>query len=230
MRVVAIITARGGSKRIPRKNIRDFMGRPMIDYAIRAALGSRIFEEVMVSTDSEEIAAISEASGAEVPFMRSESASNDLATTADAICEVLENYRKLGKSFDGFCCIYPCVPLLSADILSDAFDRFASLSCDSLVPVVKYSHPIQRAFELGKDGFIKYREPEFRNSRTQDLPPAYHDAGMFYFSKVMPFLETKSLVSEKTIPYEMEEERVQDIDTPDDWAMAELKYKMIYNA
>lgn len=230
MKTVAIITARGGSKRIPRKNIREFMGRPMIAYAIDASLRADIFDTVMVSTDDAEIADISRGLGAEVPFMRSEKTANDFATTADVLCEVLGNYKELGKKFDNLCCIYPCVPFLDAEILAKAFKKFSSAGCDSLMPVARYSYPIQRALQIGADGFAEYREPAFRNARSQDLTPTYHDAGMFYFSKTEAFLETKSLVAKKTVLYEMDERRVQDIDTLEDWKMAETKYKTIYNA
>lgn len=228
MTSVAIITARGGSKRIPRKNIKEFMGKPMLAYAIGAALDSKIFDEVMVSTDDEEIAAIAKKYGATVPFMRSDATSNDFATTADVLKEVIKEYNKLGKIFDSFCCIYPCVPFLNAEILKNANENFNKSGADSLMPVVKYSFPIQRAVKINSKGFLEYREPQFAMSRSQDLEAMYHDVGMFYFAKTKAFLEYKTLVTPKTVLFEMDESVIQDIDTPEDWKMAELKYRVKY--
>ena len=220
MKNIAIITARGGSKRIPRKNIKEFMGKPMIAYAIEAALESKIFDEVMVSTDDEEIATIAKKCGAKVPFMRSDATSNDFATTADVLNEVIDEYKKRGKIFDNICCIYPCVPFLMGDILKDAFNKFISSETDRQIPVVRFSFPIQRAFRVNDKGFLEYREPENALKRSQDLEPMYHDVGMFYFYK-QDKLNSKNISS-----YEMKEENIQDIDTPEDWQMAELKYRV----
>lgn len=227
MKTVAIITARGGSKRIPRKNIREFMGRPMIAYAIDASLRADIFDTVMVSTDDAEIADISRGLGAEVPFMRSEKTANDFATTADVLCEVLDNYKKLGKRFDNLCCIYPCVPFLKSDDLKTAARKFAESKADSLLPIVRFSFPIQRALMVNKNDFLEYREPKFVMSRSQDLDPMFHDVGMFYFSKIESFLRDKRLVGEKAAYIELDESVVQDIDNDSDWKMAEMKYKLL---
>lgn len=220
---IAIITARGGSKRIPRKNIKEFMGKPMLAYAIDAAKQSGMFEEIMVSTDDPEIAEIAQKYGAKVPFMRSEKTSNDYATTYDVLKEVTSEYKKLGHEFDNICCIYPCVPFLTGEILHTAFDEFIKSGADRLTPVVKYSFPIQRAFKVNKEGFLEYREPENASKRSQDLEPMYHDVGMFYFYKY------NKLDSQKIAMYEMDESSIQDIDTEDDWKMAELKYKVLHN-
>jgi len=220
--MIGIITARGGSKRIPRKNIKPFMGKPMLAYAIEAALQSGICEEVMVSTDDPEIADIAQKYGAKVPFMRSEKTANDYATTTDVLNEVLEEYSKRGKAFDTLCCIYPCVPFLTGDILKSAYDKFQSSGADRLVPVVRYSFPIQRAFKINEQGYLQYREPENAPKRSQDLEPMYHDVGMFYFYKA------DKLNAAQMLPYEMEEENVQDIDTETDWKLAELKYKVMW--
>ena len=222
MKKLAIITARGGSKRIPKKNIKDFMGKPMLAYAIEAALSSEIFDEVMVSTDDAEIAEIARKYGAMVPFMRSEATANDFATTADVLNEVLTEYKKRNKFFEEFCCIYPCVPFLTGKILKGAYNKFKEVDSDILMPVVKFSFPIQRAVKLNKQGFLEYREPKYTTTRSQDLEPMYHDVGMFYFYK------TNKMTSSKIAMYEMDESFVQDIDTLDDWKMAELKYKVIY--
>ena len=223
MSIVAIITARGGSKRIPKKNIKEFMGKPMIAYAIEAAINSNIFDEIMVSTDSVEIADIAKQYGAKVPFMRSENTSNDFATTADVLTEVKKEYKKLGKEFEETCCIYPCVPFLTGEILKEAYDTFKKSGKTALTPVVKYSFPIQRAFKINTYGCLEYREPENASKRSQDLETTYHDVGMFYFSSSISGLEIGC------IPYIMDENIVQDIDTIDDWEMAEMKYKVLHN-
>ena len=222
MSSVAIITARGGSKRIPRKNVKPFMGKPMIAYSIAAALEAKLFDEVMVSTDDAEIAEIAKAHGAAVPFLRSAATANDFATTADVLNEVIVEYAKLGVVFDEFCCIYPCVPFLTGELLRQAHEVFAAGVADSLMPVVKYSFPIQRALRRSAEGFLEYREPENKLRRSQDLEPMYHDVGMFYFHKTSSFG-----MDGRVAMFEMPEERIQDIDTMDDWKMAELKYKVL---
>ena len=227
MSIVAIITARGGSKRIPRKNIKEFMGKPMLAYAIEAALNSDVFNEVMVSTDDKEIAEIALKYGASVPFMRSAETASDFATTSDVLKEVLDGYKNNGRKFDEFCCIYPCVPFLTGNILESAYKKFKQTNAKSLMPVVKFSFPIQRAVHLNKEGFLEFREPEHTFSRTQDLEPMYHDVGMFYFMKTNDFLDCSSLITNETIMFEMEESIIQDSDTLEDWKMAEIKYNFL---
>ena len=224
MGMLAVITARGGSKRIPRKNVRQFMGRPMIAYAIAAAKGSGLFDEVMVSTDDAEIAEIAKAHGAAVPFLRSAATANDLATTNDVLKEVLGEYAKRGRTFDAFCCIYPCVPFLTGDLLKEAGETFAASGAKGLVPVVRYSYPIQRALVRDAAGLISFREPENAAKRSQDLEPTYHDAGMFYFSTTAAFADRNGIPTDRLAMFELSEERVQDIDTEADWQMAEMKY------
>ncbi len=219
---IAIITARGGSKRIPRKNIKEFCGKPIIAYSIEAALESGVFDEVMVSTDSEEIAAIAKQYGASVPFLRSEATSNDFATTKDVLLEVLSEYKKLGKSFDVMTCIYPTAPFVTAEKLRTAVEKLTDSDGDMVMPVVAYSFPPQRAM-LIKDGFLNYQYPEHINSRSQDLEPIYHDCGQFYVYKTKTFAE-KSLAESKIIPLPTPEEEAQDIDNLSDWALAEIKY------
>ena len=226
MSSVAIITARGGSKRIPRKNIKDFLGKPIIAYSIEAAISSGVFDTVMVSTDDEEIAEISRKFGAEIPFLRSEKTSNDFATTADVISEVLDSYKKTGKEFDWFACIYPTAPFITAEKLKGAFSEFEKNSADSLIPVVKFGYPPQRGF-ICREGFIQYQYPEYASARSQDLDPVYHDCGQFYFSRSESFDRTHSLVTDKTVPYIISETEVQDIDTETDWVIAEEKYRRL---
>lgn len=223
MSIIAVITARGGSKRIPRKNIKEFMGKPMLAYAIEATVNSKVFDEVMVSTDDVEIAEIAKQFGAKVPFMRSEKTANDFATTANVLDEVISEYKKRGKTFDELCCIYPCVPFLTADVINNAYEKFKTSDADRLIPVVKYSFPIQRAFKLNEQGMLEYREPENAPKRSQDLEPMYHDVGMFYFYK------TEKMNSDKIAMLEMDETMVQDIDNESDWRMAETKYRIMHN-
>lgn len=223
MKAIAIITARGGSKRIPKKNIKDFLGKPIIAYSIKAALDSKMFDEVMVSTDSKEIAEIAIQYGACVPFYRSKETSNDFATTADVIEEVIANYKRMGKEFDTFMCIYPTAPFLSPDIIIQAYSLFNG-SC--VLPVVKYSFPPQRAFVIHK-GYVKYKYPEFCKFRSQDLEPIYHDCGQFYLCSIPLFLEKHTVVLPNAVPLIMDDKYVQDIDTFEDWEIAENKYKLL---
>lgn len=227
MKVIAVITARGGSKRISHKNIRNFNGKPIIAYSIDAALNSECFDEVMVSTDNNEIAEIAIQYGAKIPFMRSEKNSSDYATTSDVITEVLENYVEQGKSFDAFGCIYPTAPFLTAEKLQCAMDKFKNNNMDSLIPVVKFSYPPQRGFYI-RNGYLRYTSPEHEKVRSQDLEVMYHDSGQFYICKTESFYKYKSLVMPCTYPMIIPENEVQDIDTEQDWKMAELKYKINY--
>ena len=223
---IAIITARGGSKRIPKKNIKDFMGKPMLAYAIDAAKQSNLFDEIMVSTDSPEIADIAKKYGANVPFMRSDATANDFATTADVLLEVINEYKKLGKIFDIMCCIYPCVPFLSAETLINAFKKMEGH--DAIMPVCKYPVPIEWAMKLENDILIPYNR-EAQNMRSQDIEPKYFDAGMFYFYETSGIYETQSIAPRNTIGYIIDDKECQDIDTPEDWSMAEMKYRLLHN-
>lgn len=223
MSIIAVITARGGSKRIPRKNIKEFMGKPMLAYAVEAAINSDVFDEVMVSTDDAEIAEVAKKYGANVPFMRSEKTSNDYATTADVLNEVVSEYKNRGKVFDELCCIYPCVPFLTADVLKKAYEKFITSNADRLTPVVKYSFPIQRAFKVNEKGLLEYRELENATKRSQDLEAMYHDVGMFYFYKI------DKIDSDEIAMLEMDETMIQDIDNESDWQMAEMKYRVMHN-
>lgn len=222
-KAIAIITARGGSKRIPRKNIKAFNGKPIIAYSIEAAIGSGIFDEVMVSTDDEEIAAVAKQSGAKVPFMRSNKTSDDYATTADVLKEVLQTYHQAGEEFEYACCIYPTAPFVTAEKLSAAFHQLTTTGADAVLPITRFSFPIWRSFKM-EDGRVSYNWPEFAPKRSQDLPPAFHDCGQFYFFKTSVFLQTGKLVSENTIGLEVPETEVQDIDNEEDWKIAEIKF------
>jgi N-acylneuraminate cytidylyltransferase len=219
---IAIITARGGSKRIPRKNIKNFCGKPIICYSIEAALLAGVFDIVMVSTDDDEIAAIARECGAKVPFMRSPEAADDFATTDDVLKEVLETYRVKGQTFDRFCCIYPTCPLLTAGRIKSAMLMLDD--CDGVMPVIPYSYPPQRAVII-KDGFIRRMYPEYAKSRSQDLESVYHDCGQFYACRTEAFMADGILNLSGLKPMILSEMEVQDIDTETDWELAELKFK-----
>lgn len=220
---VAIITARGGSKRIPRKNIKEFCGKPIIEYSIEAALQSGMFEEIMVSTDDEEIAKIARAAGARVPFMRSGANAGDYAGTDDVLMEVLLAYRGQGREFDTFCCIYPTAPFVTAQKLRTAMGMLKE--ADSVMPVVAFSFPPQRCMVLNEAGELRMKWPEHARTRSQDLEPYYHDCGQFYCCKTAPFMEYKTTDLPHMVPMIMSELEVQDIDNQDDWEIAELKYR-----
>lgn len=227
MGTIAIITARGGSKRIPKKNIREFCGKPVIAYSIQAALESEIFDEVMVSTDSREIAGIAKQYGASVPFLRSEETSNDFAASADVIAEVLKRYEERGSTFDYFACLYPTAPFITAQKLKEAMGMLKESGADALVSVVKYSFPPQRAFVL-RDGLVRYQYPQYEKVRSQDLEPVYHDCGQFYLCTSSGLFCNHSFIQPETIPFMIPEEEVQDIDTLSDWAVAEAKYAALH--
>ncbi|MCI9046369.1 MAG: pseudaminic acid cytidylyltransferase [Hungatella sp.] len=228
MKAIAIITARGGSKRIPKKNLRDFCGKPIIAYSIEAAIESEMFEEVMVSTDSVEIASIAEEYGAKVPFLRSAETSDDFATTSDVIKEVLSRYEQFSQKFDLFCCIYPTAPFVTAGKLKNAIAKINSSDATALIPVVQFSFPPQRAMIIENEK-IRYMYPEFERIRSQDLQPIYHDCGQFYICKVDAFKESGSIITKKTIAFIMPEEEVQDIDNISDWILAEEKYRLFFD-
>jgi N-acylneuraminate cytidylyltransferase len=180
----------------------------------------------MVSTDDREIADLARSLGAEVPFMRSADNSDDHATTADALGEVLWHYSNGGHLYDQACCIYPTAPFVTADRLREAYERLTERGADSVIPIVRYGFPIQRAFELQND-LVFYVSPEHAQDRSQDLMPTYHDAGQFYFFAVDRFLDTGKLVTSCTVGIEIDELEVQDIDTEQDWQLAELKYRLM---
>ncbi len=225
IKAIAIITARGGSKRIPRKNIRDFCGKPILAYSIRAAIESGLFHTVMVSTDDEEIAGIAQEYGADVPFMRSSENSGDLATTEDVLLEVLDRYEALGQAFDIVCNLYPTAPFITVRRLKEAYDLLLSEACNAVFPVVQFSFPPQRGLFL-ENGYTVPMDPGDYMKRSQDLKPVYHDSGQFYFFKAENFRKTGSTV-DGAKPLVIDEMEVQDIDTLTDWKLAEMKYRMM---
>ena len=223
MKSIAIITARGGSKRIPKKNIKEFCGKPIIAYSIEAAINSGLFDEVMVSTDSEEIAAIARQYGAKVPFFRSEATSNDFASTRDVLVEVLDKYAEMGQTFDIMACIYPTAPFVTAQKLKSAVETLANSDADGVMPVVAYSFPPQRAMVV-RDGCLEFQYPEYKSARSQDLEPIYHDCGQFYVYRADVYMGKKAGTG-KTLPIETPETEAQDIDNLSDWMIAEIKYE-----
>ena len=227
MKNIDIITARGGSKRIPRKNIKNFLGKPIICYSIEAAINSGLFDEVMVSTDDEEIADIAKRAGASVPFMRSEATANDFATTDDVLFEVLREYEKRGMSFDYMACLYPTAPFITADKLKNAMETLNKSDASGLMPVVPFSFPPQRGM-IERDGRLQYQFPENAMKRSQDLEPIYHDCGQFYIYDVKKYLAKEAKVDDDYIPFVMKETEIQDIDNETDWALAEMKYRLLF--
>ena len=206
-RKLAIITARGGSKRIPRKNIKEFCGRPILCYSIEAARQAHIFDTIMVSTDDKEIARIAKDAG-------------------DVIMEVLHAYRQIGQEFDSFCCIYPTAPFLSGKRLKSAMELLGE--ADSVMPVVPFTYPPQRGLLINESGFMERQYPQYATARSQDLPKIYHDSGQFYACRTDAFLSAGTTDVKRLVPLILTELEVQDIDTLQDWEMAELKYQLLH--
>lgn len=225
---IAIITARGGSKRIPRKNIKPFLGKPIIAYAIDVALRSKLFDEVMVSTEDPEIAEIAKTYGASVPFMRSEKTADDFAGTSDVLLEVINEYAKRGIYPKFGCCIYPTAVFVSEELLKKGFDLLLEKNFDVVFPVAKFSFSIYRALKMVND-MVSPVWKEYYDMRSQDLEPAYHDTGQFYWFRVESFIKNKTLIPEKTGAIVVSEAYFHDIDTEEDWKIAEMKYRIINN-
>lgn len=223
---VCIITARGGSKRIPRKNIKEFCGKPIVAYSIDAALESGLFDEVMVSTDDEEIADVARAYGANVPFMRSEATSDDYATTSDVLMEVLSEYEVRGRTFGMLCCVYPTAPFVTADELRGAAAILEDSASPSVIAVTEFDFPPQRAFLLTREGSLEWERSEYATTRSQDLPRTVHDCGRFYLARTGPYRATGGFVMPGCRGYRIDPSLVQDIDTLDDWRIAEMKYRI----
>ena len=226
MKNLCIIPARGGSKRIPRKNIKSFLGKPIIAYSIEAALKSNLFNEVMVSTDDKEIADLALNYGANIPFFRSSKNSDDFATTVDVILEVINEYKTLDKFFDNICCVYPTAPFTTEYKLRDAYNKLEKENLDTVFPIMPFGYPIQRSLKIENDKVVFF-SPEYEKSRSQDLEQAYHDAGQFYFLKEKEFLLNKTIFSANAGGIIISEMEAQDIDNESDWKLAELKYELI---
>ena len=221
---VAIIPARAGSKRIPGKNTRLFLGKPIIAYSIEAAISSGLFNEVMVSTDSEEIANLAINLGASAPFLRSRKNSDDYATLANVVFEVLNRLADSGRKFDFSCCILPSSPFVKASNIIKAQHLLENENLDSVFPVVRFSSSIFRSFRRHGNKIQMYW-PEYRDIRTQDLEPAFYDAGQFYCLRTEAFLKNRTIFTENSGYIELEDRDTQDIDTLEDWGIAEFKYR-----
>ena len=227
MKNLCIIPARGGSKRIPRKNIKPFLGKPIIAYSIEAALDSGIFDEVMVSTDDEVFAGIARKFGASVPFLRSKVTANDYATTVDVLLEVVEQYKLRGKIFESICCLYSTAPFVTSDRLKEAHSKLSD-KIDACFTMVEYSYPIQRSLRINEEGQVEMKYPKYLKSRTQDLEKVYHDAGQVYFVKTDALLNEKTVWCKRTAPLDLSELEVQDLDTLTDWKLAQMKYELVH--
>ena len=218
---IAIIPARGGSKRIIHKNIKDFCGRPIIDFAISAALKSELFDHVIVSTDSNKVAEIASKCGADVPFIRPSNLADDYTTTHSVIIHAVEECNKLGFKFENICCIYPSVPFIKIDDLNKSLAYMNKKNANYCFPVTEYPSNIFRALKLNNDGSMESMNPEFESTRTQDLDIAYHDAGQFYWGKKEAWLTIPD-IHNGGLGYLIPNWRVVDIDTIDDWNKAEI--------
>ena len=227
MKRIAIIPARGGSKRIPRKNIKLFFGKPVLSYAIELANKSKLFDVVVVSTDDQEIANIARHFGAEVPFMRSFKNSTDTATTFDVLKEVLEWYKQKDEEYDIGCCIYPVSPLIKLKSLKRSLTKLVSGNYDSVIPIARFSHPIQRAMLVNHKGEIAINNFEDFKKNTQDLDVFYHDTGQFYWFDIKKCLKKNKLLDNNSISYILNNDEYQDVDNLEDWYNLELKFKKL---
>lgn len=222
---LAIIPARGGSKRIPRKNIKPFCGKPMIVWSIEAALRSACFDQVIVSTDDAEIAEIARQHGADVPFMRPAELADDHAGTIPVIRHAIEWSNRQGLNVEQACCLYATAPFVMAEDLCRGLDVLQGNECDYAFSVTSYAFPIQRAIRINDDGRVEMFSPEHFNTRSQDLEEAFHDAGQFYWGRAEAWLQDRPIFNPGALPVLLPRHRVQDIDTPEDWIRAEWLFK-----
>ncbi|MGQ0429828.1 MAG: pseudaminic acid cytidylyltransferase [Gammaproteobacteria bacterium] len=228
MNAIAIIPARGGSRRIPRKNLRGFHGQPILGYSIRTAHDCGLFAEIMVSTENDEIAEIARGFGATIPFRRSPATAGDFATTLDVLREVIAGYRAQGRQFETLCCLYPTAVLTDPETLKAGYTLLShSRDAACVVPVVRYGHPVQRALAI-RGGRLAPLQPEFTSTRSQDLEPTYHDAGQWYWMRTRTLDDPDfAILGPATVPLVLDAMQVQDIDDEQDWAMAEAKYTLL---
>ena len=224
MSSIAVIPARGGSKRIPRKNVKLLNGKPAIAYSIELALSIGRFSRVIVSTDDPQIAAISVEYGAEVPFVRSPNLSDDFTITVDVVADAIKQIQGLGDKFNYVCCIYPVTPLLMANRVEQALELLESGNWDYVFPAIEFSSPIERGFKKSSSGLIEFGFPEFANTRTQDIDKTFHDAGQFYFGRVEAWLGKKPVLNGNSTFIQLHKNEVLDIDNIEDWKLAELLY------
>jgi N-acylneuraminate cytidylyltransferase len=221
---IAIIPARGGSKRIPRKNIKHFHGQPMISYSIKAAIDSKCFDSIIVSTDDKEIALIANEYGAKTPFIRPTDISDDFSTTSDVMAHAVKYLLDNDVQIDNVCCIYATAPFINSEAIQTGFSELVSSEADYVFSATTFPFPIQRAIKLNEELSVEMFEPQHMYTRSQDLEEAYHDAGQFYWGKVDSFLLNKPIFTENSKAIILPRSRVQDIDTPEDWDLAEALY------
>lgn len=221
---IAVIPARGGSKRIPRKNIRDFCGKPMMAWSIEAALQSGCIDKVLVSTDDPEIASVAIAHGAEVPFMRPAALADDYAGTTAVVQHAVQSLLELGVAVDEVCCLYATAPFVMGDDLARGLQRLQDTGATYAFSVTTYSFPIQRALKLTATGRIDMFDHRYAETRSQDLEEAYHDCGQFYWGTRDAWVTAQAIYAEHSVPVMMPRHRVQDIDTPEDWERAVLMF------
>lgn len=224
---LCVIPARGGSKRIPRKNIKAFCGKPMIGYSIEAALQSNCFDQVVVSTDDKEVAEMAKSFGASVPFMRPEELANDYAGTIPVIKHAIEWFEEQGEPPSEVCCLYATAPFVQAGVIQRAHEQLQKTQAEYCFTVTSFAFPIQRAIKLTEESRVEMFYPEHFSTRSQDLEEAYHDAGQFYWGKATAFKQQKPLFSGDASPYILPRHLVQDIDTVEDWKRAELMYQVL---
>jgi pseudaminic acid cytidylyltransferase len=224
MKKVAIIPARGGSRRIPEKNIKIFAGQPIIAYSIKAAKDSNLFDRIILSTDSEKIAEIGESYGAEVPFIRPSELSDEFTGTAEVLIHAINWLNERDKFYPYFCCIYPTAPFLEKEYLVKGFDILCKTNASTAFSVTSFPYPIFRALKIDTNNRIKMFWPEHKHSRSNDLPDAYHDAGQFYWFDTKKFLQEQTIISSDSMPVFLPRYLVHDIDTPEDWQTAEIFY------
>ncbi|KPZ63257.1 CMP-N,N'-diacetyllegionaminic acid synthase [Pseudoalteromonas sp. P1-16-1b] len=224
---IAVIPARGGSKRIPRKNIKEFHGKPMIAYSIETALNSGCFDKVIVSTDDAEIAEVAIKYGAEVPFMRPSNIADDYATTLDVIKHAIEFTEQQAWGIKNVCCIYATAPFLTPEFIQKGLKELTENAIDYAFSATSFPFPIQRAIKLNSEKYVEMFQPEHLNTRSQDLEEAYHDAGQFYWGTANAFIARKPILGTSSKAVLLPRKRVQDIDTPEDWELAEALFRAI---
>ncbi len=225
---IAIIPARGGSKRIPRKNIRPFEGKPIIAYSIEAAKASGCFDTIVVSTDDAEIAEVARSYGADVPFMRSDRTSDDYSGLAEVAAEVIDQCQSQGDSYESFCCILATAPFVTGARIKQGAALLESTGMDAVLPVVCFSYPPQRGLRIDQDKRASMVSPEHYQSRSQDLEPIYHDSGLFYWMRTSALKNEMRFFAQRTAALVLSEIEAQDIDSAEDWQLAELKYRILY--
>ena len=224
---ICVIPARGGSKRIPRKNIKNFNGKPIIAYSIETALASSCIDQVIVSTDDQKISEVAKKYGAQVPFIRPKKFSTDHMTTLPVVSHAIEWMEAHGNPINAVCCLYATAPFVQTETISDAYEKFKDVNADFCFSITSFPFPIQRALKISKSNKVDMFQPEHLNTRSQDLEEAYHDAGQFYWGTKQAFRSNAAILSGVVIPYVLPRHLVQDIDTLEDWKRAEIMHKVM---